>query len=39
MKARVRKVKKEYGSELLIMLLVLVVVSGYAYWGSLLLGH
>lgn len=38
MKARINKVKKEYGSELAVVALVAVVVVGYAYWGSMLLG-
>ena len=37
MKARMLKVKKEYGGELLVVALVFVVVLGYAYVGSMYL--
>jgi hypothetical protein len=37
MKARILKVKKEYGGELSVIALVLGVVLGYTYWGSLLI--
>jgi hypothetical protein len=37
MKSRIEKVKKEHGHEIIGALVVVGVVSGYAYWGSLML--
>jgi hypothetical protein len=37
MKARVQKIKSEYGAELGLLVFVALVVIGYAYCGSLLL--
>lgn len=37
MKTRIQKVKKEYGLELAVALLVMAVVVAYAYVGSLVL--
>jgi hypothetical protein len=37
MRSRIQKVKKEHGQEILGAILVVGVVSGYAYWGSLML--
>ena len=38
MKARIKKVRKEYGAEMAAVAIAAVVVVGYAYWGSLLVG-
>ena len=35
MKAKIRKVRQEYGGEISVIALVLVAVLGYAYWGSM----
>ncbi len=37
MKARINKVKQEYGAELGAAVAVTSAIVGYAYWGSLLL--
>ncbi len=38
MKARIRRVKNDYGPEIGVILAVLTAVVGYAYWGSWMLG-
>lgn len=37
MKARINKVKKEYGGEIGVAAIVTAAVVGYSYWGSMLL--
>ncbi len=38
MKARVKRIKSEYGAEMALLAFVAAVVVGYAYCGLLLLG-
>lgn len=37
MRARIKKVKREHGAEIVGAMVVVGTVSGYAYWGSLVL--
>lgn len=37
MKARIVKMKNEYGGELTVILIALAAVLAYAFWGSLLI--
>jgi hypothetical protein len=39
MKARIQRVRKEYATELLVALVVLSGVVGYAYFGSMMLNQ